>query len=97
MTHIKPTYLTVAAALAGAVSALTMTSATHAQDSQERCYGITRAGENLCENAFQGHSCAGQATDNFHGGDWILVPTGTCEDMNGSLEPYDGINPNPPA
>ncbi|MCB9958175.1 MAG: DUF2282 domain-containing protein [Rhodospirillaceae bacterium] len=89
--------LGIAAALAGAVAAAAVAQPAQAQEGQERCYGITRAGENLCENAFQGHSCAGQATQDFHGGDWVLVPAGTCEEMQGALEPYDGINDTPPA
>ena len=97
MNHVKMTSLTLATALAGAVTATTMATSAQAQDGQERCYGVSLAGENLCENSFQGHSCAGQATVDYHGGDWILVPEGTCEDMNGSLEAYDGINPTPPA
>ena len=97
MSRVLPNPFSVAAALAGAVSAAAFSQPAIAQDGQERCYGITRAGENLCENAFQGHSCAGQATVDFHGGDWVLVPEGTCEDMHGSLEPYDGVNENPPA
>jgi uncharacterized membrane protein len=80
--------LAVAAALAGAVSLMAMTPAM-AQD-QEKCYGISKAGENGCANAAGTHSCSGQSTADFSGGDWKLVANGTCESMGGKLEPFEG-------
>ncbi len=93
MTTVK-----LAAALAGAVAlaGAAMPSAAVAQD-QVKCYGVAEAGQNDCANAAGTHSCAGQSTEDFHGGDWKLVPAGSCEDMGGALEPFEGINPNPPA
>ena len=96
MTDRKLNTLSVAAALAGAVSlaAFAAPSTVVAQD-QEQCYGVAAAGENGCAGGT--HSCAGQSTVDYDGGDWKMVPAGTCEDMGGSLEAFDGVNPNPPA
>lgn len=84
--------VTVAAALAGAVSMATMMGAGSAiaQADQEKCYGVAKAGENDCANAAGTHSCAGQSTQDYSGGDWKLVPAGTCIEP-GSPEPFDGI------
>ena len=30
----------------------------------------------------------------FDGGDWKVVPSGTCVKMKGSLTPFVGVNPN---
>ena len=81
----------VAAALAGAVSLATMMgpSAVSAQD-MVKCYGVAKAGENDCANAAGTHSCAGQSTQDYFGGDWKLVPAGTCIEP-GSPEPFDGV------
>ncbi|NBB83117.1 MAG: DUF2282 domain-containing protein [Alphaproteobacteria bacterium] len=83
----------VAAALAGAVSmaAVTAPGPAHAQD-MVKCWGVAAAGENDCANAAGTHSCAGQSTEDYFGGDWKLVPAGSCEDMGGQLEAFDGYN-----
>ena len=90
--------LTVAAALVGAVSLAGGAVSMQAQaEEMEKCWGVALAGENDCANAAGTHSCAGQSTVDYHGGDWKLVPAGTCEEIGGSLESFDGVNPNPPA
>ena len=89
--------LSVAAALAGAVAIVGLTAAP-AEAAREKCFGIAKAGENGCANAkrdAENKSCAGQAVVDYDGNEWKLVPTGTCTEMGGSLEAYDGINPNP--
>jgi uncharacterized membrane protein len=78
-----------AAALAGAVS-FAMMSLPASGQSQEKCFGISKAGENSCANAAGTHSCAGQSTADYSGGDWKLVAAGTCESMGGKLEPFEG-------
>lgn len=92
MANSKFNTLTVAAALAGAVSLAGATAGhtpAHAQD-MERCYGVSLAGENDCANAAGTHSCAGQSTVDYDGGEWKLVPAGSCDEP-GSLEPFEGI------
>jgi len=88
------------AALATAIlSAAAMASASHAHAAkQERCYGISKAGENDC-GAGEGTTCAGSSTVDWQGNAWTLVDEGTCETiefrtddgrmLHGSLEPQD--------
>ncbi len=84
--------LSVAAALAGAVSLAALAGPAHAQSApgMEKCYGITAAGQNQCANAAGTHSCAGHSTVDFSGGDWRLVPAGTCTTMGGQTQPFEG-------
>lgn len=86
--------LTVAAAAAAALSA----HGAAAQE-QEKCFGVSLAGENDCA-AGPGTSCAGTSTVDYQGNAWTLVPAGTCADIElpamadgsarmGSLEALD--------
>jgi uncharacterized membrane protein len=47
----------------------------------EKCYGIAKAGKNDC--AANGHACSGQSRVAGNAREWIYVPTGTCERING--------------
>lgn len=95
MSDSKMTALTLAAALVGAVSMATIaTSGAQAADKQEKCYGVSKAGENGCANKAGTHSCAGHSTMDYDGGDWKLVPAGTCAGMGGKMEPFQGMNKN---
>jgi uncharacterized membrane protein len=77
----------------GAAAAVT-TSASAADDAKmDKCYGISKAGENSCAAAKGGHSCAGQSKAAYSGQDFKAVPAGSCEKMNGSLTPFEGANP----
>jgi uncharacterized membrane protein len=87
----------VTAAMAGAG-----TLSTPAHAANEKCYGISLAGQNDCA-AGPGTTCAGTSTVDYQGNAWTLVPEGTCEqygvaddpelalpdDRQGSLEPLD--------
>ena len=79
-------------AIAAAVTAQGVTDA-QAQD-QEKCYGVSLAGENDCA-AGPGTTCAGTSTVDYQGNAWTLVPAGTCATMEidggrmGSLEALD--------
>lgn len=58
---------------------------------KEKCYGISKAGQNDCA-AGAGTSCAGSAKIDYQGNAWKLVPTGTCTHIEtphgmGSLMP----------
>jgi uncharacterized membrane protein len=68
--------LTVAGAVATALAA---TVAPAAAQENEKCYGISKAGENDCA-AGPGTTCAGTSTVDYQGNAWTLVPAGTCED-----------------
>ncbi len=93
MSHMENlTKLSIAAAMAGALT-LAFAAAPAAAQKKEKCYGVVKAGENDCANAAGTHSCAGQAKMTYDGGDWKAVAAGTCEQMGGSLKPFEGPNP----
>lgn len=93
MLDNKLSMLSLAAAVAGAVSMAAMTiPSTASAAGKEKCYGVSKAGENGCANAAGTHSCAGQSTVSFEGNEWKLVAEGSCIQMGGKLDPSDGIN-----
>ncbi|MEM1233532.1 MAG: DUF2282 domain-containing protein [Pseudomonadota bacterium] len=70
--------LAVAGAVAAAMAASLSTPA--AAQAQEKCYGVSLAGENDCA-AGPGTTCAGTSTVDYQGNAWTLVPAGTCADI----------------
>jgi len=48
---------------------------------RERCYGVVRAGRNDCGTAL--HACAGQALADRGEGEWLMLPSGTCQKIAG--------------
>ncbi len=48
---------------------------------KEKCYGVAKAGKNDC--AANGHACAGQSKSSANGKEWIYVPAGTCDRIQG--------------
>ena len=46
----------------------------------EKCYGVSLAGENDCA-AGPGTTCAGTSTIDYQGNAWTLVPAGTCGEI----------------
>ncbi len=78
--------------LAGAVATVAVagaSSSAHAlKDGMEKCYGVVKAGKNGCGSADKAHGCAGQASVDGSGVEWIALPKGTCEKIvGGSVEP----------
>ena len=70
-----------AIAVAGAVAAALSAHATTASAQEnEKCYGVSLAGENDCA-AGPGTTCAGSSTVDYQGNAWTFVPAGTCETM----------------
>lgn len=67
--------LVLASAVATALTGLTTTASAQAN---EKCFGISLAGENDCA-AGPGTTCAGTSTVDYQGNAWTLVPAGTCE------------------
>jgi uncharacterized membrane protein len=53
----------------------------HAADEKEKCFGISKAGQNDC--ATGAHSCAGQAKTDMGAAEWKYVAKGTCEKAGG--------------
>ncbi|PZX15520.1 DUF2282 domain-containing protein [Celeribacter halophilus] len=86
-------------ALLGAMTAaLSVAGAASAAD-QEKCFGVSMAGENGCA-AGPGTTCAGTSKVDYQGNAWTLVPAGTCAEIElpamedgtarmGSLEALD--------
>jgi uncharacterized membrane protein len=79
-----------------AFAALT-TGAALAQDkaaapkATEKCYGVSKAGQNDCA-AGPGTTCAGTSKVDYQGNAWKMVPKGTCTSIatpkgKGSLQP----------
>lgn len=86
-------------ALLGAMTAaLSVAGAASAAD-QEKCFGVSMAGENGCA-AGPGTTCAGTSKVDYQGNAWTLVPADTCAEIElpamedgsarmGSLEALD--------
>lgn len=84
----------VASAFAAALGLAASTAPASAEDEQEKCFGVAKAGENDCA-AGAGTTCAGTSKIDFQGNAWKLVPKGKCTTMElpdgrtGSLEALD--------
>ena len=81
----------VAAAVAGLFALGTAGGALAQDKSQEKCWGVAKAGQNDCA-AGPGTSCAGTSSRDYQGNSWKLVQKGTCESIQtpkgkGSLKP----------
>jgi len=50
---------------------------------QEKCYGIVKAGQNDCANLSATHDCAGNAKTDRAPEEWKYVAKGTCKSMKG--------------
>jgi uncharacterized membrane protein len=91
MTSMKST-LGLSATLAATLTMLAATS-VHAEGEQEKCFGVSLAGQNDCA-AGPGTTCAGTSTTDYQGNAWKLVPAGTCTTIEtpngtGSLTPIE--------
>ncbi|OZG70182.1 signal peptidase [Hahella sp. CCB-MM4] len=69
-----------ATVLAGAM-ALASGSALADEAKMEKCFGVVKAGMNDCQA--NGHSCQGHASKSADKGEWVLVPAGLCEKLDG--------------
>ena len=83
----RVTGLTLAAGIALALSSPAPAQAAK----QEKCYGVAKAGQNVCA-AGPGTSCAGTSKRDYQGDAWKLVPAGSCVKIEtpkgmGSLKP----------
>jgi uncharacterized membrane protein len=50
---------------------------------KEKCYGIAKAGENICANLSGTHTCAGESTVDNDITEWVYVAKGTCKKLKG--------------
>jgi uncharacterized membrane protein len=65
-------------AASAVATALTAVANNAAAAGDEKCYGVSLAGENDCA-AGPGTTCAGTSTVDYQGNAWTLVPAGTCD------------------
>ncbi len=72
----------VSSALAAAL-ALGLAAPASAAEAKEKCFGITKAGQNDCANLSGSHSCAGQAKAEMSPDEWKYVAKGTCKAAGG--------------
>lgn len=81
----KPTAMTLAGALAAALTGLAATATAGPAEQPgykfEKCYGIVKSGKNDCATATS--SCAGTAKRDNQPDSWVYVPTGTCDKIVG--------------
>lgn len=78
----------VTAAIAGLFALGAVSGTGLAQDmkkDQEKCWGVSKAGQNDCGSDKTAHSCAGQSKVDYNPNDFKVVKTGTCVQMGGSL------------
>lgn len=82
----------VASAVTAAVAGINIAGVNEAHAANEKCYGVSLAGQNDCA-AGPGTTCQGTSTVDYQGNAWKFVEAGTCEGMSvaegksGSLEP----------
>jgi uncharacterized membrane protein len=74
----------VAMALVGLLGSSMAMAADGAK--MEKCYGVSKAGQNDCATKSGSHSCAGQSKKDNDPNEWKKVPAGTCEKMGGKLD-----------
>ncbi len=75
------------AATAAAVMSLSLAAMPAAAQDKEKCFGISKAGQNDCSSVTGTHSCAGQSKVDMDKMEWKYVAKGSCKDMKGlSLE-----------
>jgi uncharacterized membrane protein len=87
---MKVSPLTVAAAVAGAVSLAAVATTTPAVAAKVKCFGVAKAGQNDC-NTKAGHDCAGHSKVSYSGMDFKTVASSSdCMKMGGQLKPFKG-------
>jgi uncharacterized membrane protein len=58
-------------------------SAADDKGAKEKCYGVSKAGQNDCANLSGSHSCAGGAKADMLADEWKYVAKGSCKSMSG--------------
>lgn len=85
------TVLAASLAMAVAMAAQADDAKQQAKQPMEKCYGVSKAGDNDCK-AGAGTSCAGSSKADYQKNAWKYVPAGTCAQIQtpkgaGSLTP----------
>ena len=76
-------HLVTATFLGMSTLAMTAQAVPEAPQQWEKCAGIAKAGMNDCGALDGSHGCAGQSTADNLDTEWVYVPAGTCEKING--------------
>lgn len=71
------------AALALGMVGQAAAAAADDKGAKEKCFGITKTGQNDCANLSGSHSCAGQAKAEMSADEWKYVAKGTCKSLSG--------------
>lgn len=79
----KAATLTLASAVLVLGGLAAADNAFAAKEGMEKCYGVVKAGKNDCKSMSGKHSCAGQASKDGVGDEWVYVPEGLCDKLAG--------------
>jgi uncharacterized membrane protein len=83
----KRKFITSIIAATAGLGLISNPSKAIASPKMEKCYGIVKAGKNDCHDIKGSHSCAGKATKDADGKEWVYLPKGACERIvGGNLE-----------
>ena len=83
--------LLIRSALAGLIALGAAGGVANAADpaGKEKCFGVSKAGQNDCANVTGTHACSGQSKKDNDPTDWKYVATGTCTKLGGSMKAPD--------
>lgn len=65
------------------VSSVAAPAMAEAGKDKEKCYGVVKAGKNMCGSADGKHSCMNQAKEDGNVNEWLYLPKGVCEKLVG--------------
>lgn len=77
----------IAAAAASLLSLVLVAAPAQAADEQVKCFGIAKAGQNVCASHSGVYSCTGQSKVDMDRGEWKYVAKGTCKALKGMAVP----------
>jgi uncharacterized membrane protein len=79
----------IRSALIGLVAFGALSGSAMAADpaGKEKCYGISKAGQNDCANGTGSHACSGQSKADNDPQDWKFVAAGSCAKLGGKMAP----------
>ncbi len=87
---MKKKNLAISAVLSSAVLGLSAAGAmAHLEpkkgEETEKCYGVAKAGKNDCASKVNKHGCAGMGKVDSDVNEWIKLPKGVCEKLEGGI------------
>lgn len=78
------TEASIAAAAVALALGLSAPAADAGNSPTEKCFGVSKAGQNDCASVIGTHSCAGQSMKDNDPNEWKYVPKGSCEKLGGT-------------